>query len=98
MFYPMVINPLIMSDAGVWSTELKQLEKNILEDLSSEQRENYNKLDKDEKKIFLEAAEGMRIKELVNEPSRIRRFLDSTAGSLAASIIMFVLTGNPFGG
>ena len=87
-----------MSDAGGWSTELEQLEKTILEDLSSKQRETYNQLDQDQKEIFLEAIDGKRIKELGNEPSRIRRFLDSTTGSIAGSLIIGVLTGGTFWG
>ena len=58
-----------MSDAGDLSTELEQLEETILEVLSSKQRESYNELDQDQKKIFLEAIDITRIKELGNEPS-----------------------------
>ena len=87
-----------MSDAGGWSTELEQLEKTILEDLSSKQRETYNQLDQDQKEIFLEAIDGKRIKELGNEPSRIRRFLDSTTANVAGSLIIGVLTGGTFWG
>ena len=87
-----------MSDAGDLSTELEQLEETILEVLSSKQRETYNELDQDQKKIFLEAIDITRIKELGNEPSRIRRFLDSTTGSIAGSLIIAVLTGGTFWG
>ena len=87
-----------MSDAGDWPTELEQLEKTILEGLSSKQRETYNELDQDQKKIFLEAIDITRIKELGNEPSRIKRFLDSTTGSIAGSLILGVLTGGAYWG
>ena len=87
-----------MSDAGDLSTELEQLEETILEVLSSKQRETYNELDQDQKKIFLEAIDITRIKELGNEPSRIRRFLESTTGSIAGSLIIGVLTGGTFWG
>ena len=87
-----------MSDAGDLSTELEQLEETILEVLSSKQRETYNELDQDQKKIFLEAIDITRIKELGNEPSRIRRFLESTTGSIAGSLIIAVLTGGTYWG